>query len=217
MIDPGPDVPKHVRALSVMVSEARMVTVALTHGHPDHAAAAPAFAEMVGARVVGPEGVVDGDGIVRDGDRLTCDAGELVVVHTPGHTPEHVCYHRRQDGALFVGDLFLGEGDTTWVAEYPGCVADYLRSLDVVRALHPGTLFPAHGPPLEDARDAIDRFERHRMSRIEQVRSALDADPDGTLESLVDRVYGEDLPAGVRGAAAMSLGALVEYVRESEG
>lgn len=215
MIDPGPDVPEHVRALSVMVANARTITVALTHGHPDHAAAAPALAEMTGARVVGPEGVVDAGDVVRHGDRLPCDAGELLAVHTPGHTPEHLCYHRREDGALFVGDLFLGEGDTTWVAEYPGCVADYLRSLDTVRELAPAVLYPAHGPPLEDPGEAVDRFERHRRSRIEQARDALAADPSGTIESLVDRVYGTDLPRGVRHAAMMSLGALVEYVRDS--
>ncbi len=162
---------------------------------------------------MGPEGLVPEGDVLRDGDTLSTDVGELTVVHTPGHTPEHLCFYLADRRALFVGDLFLGVGDTTWVAEYPGCVADYLDSLRRVRALGPETLYPAHGPPLVDALDAIDRFEGHRMRRIAQARRALEARPDGSIEELLDDVYGPELPRGLRAPAARSLGALVDYVR----
>ena len=213
VIDPGPDVLRHIRALASEVSGAASVTVALTHGHADHAAGADALAELTDGRIVGPDGIVFGDGIVIDGDVIPTDAGNLTVVHTPGHTPEHVCYHWADHEALFVGDLLLGVGDTTWVAEYPGCVADYLDSLERVRTLGVRTLYPAHGPPLTDASDAIERFDAHRRSRIEQARAALQRRPDATIEELLDTVYGPELPSKLRPAAARSLGALVEYVR----
>ena len=39
------------------------------------------------------------------------DAGgiRLEVVHTPGHSPDHVCFFERERGWLFTGDLFLAE------------------------------------------------------------------------------------------------------------
>ena len=164
----------------------------------------------------GPNGVDGVDEVLVEGASLDTDAGDLVAVHTPGHTPEHLSFHWPSRHALFVGDLFLGVGDTTWVAEYPGCVADYLRSLDRVRQLDLGVMYPTHGPPLEDPEEAIDRFAAHRHSRIEQARRAVREHPGADIEELLDAVYGTELPDALRGAARMSLAALVEYVRDGE-
>ena len=196
-----------------MVSGADAVSVVLTHGHRDHAGAAVSLADATGAPVVGPSSVADVTAPIEDGGTVDTDAGELLALHTPGHTEDHLCYHWGAKGALFAGDLLLGQGDTTWVAEYPGCVADYLASLERVRALAPTVIYPAHGPPLEAAAQALDRFEAHRRERIGQTRAAMAEHPDADIEALLDAVYGDTLPRGVRKAARRSLSALVEYVR----
>jgi len=220
VIDPGPDVDDHVRALASRVSGADHVTILLTHGHPDHMAAAGPLARMTGAEVCGPPGIegfeLEADGSVRhlrDGDSIETDAGALVTLHTPGHTEEHLCFHWPDRRALFAGDLVLGEGDTTWVAEYPGCVSDYLASLERVGALNLEAIYPTHGSALTDPAETLARFTAHRMSRIRQVQDALSAAPDADVERLLDIVYGDTLPASVRGAASLSLSALVDYVR----
>ena len=115
--------------------------------------------------------------------------------------------------ALFAGDLLLGEGDTTWVAEYRGCMADYLASLEQLRGLELDVVYPAHGPPLDDPDDAITRFTDHKRIRIRQVEEALKALPGAEIDALLDHVYGDTIPSGLRPAAARSLGALVDYVR----
>jgi len=195
------------------VQDAAEVRIVLTHGHGDHSGAVAALARSVGCKVFGPElpGLVDTP--LGDGDAVSTDDGELIAVHTPGHTEEHLSFHWPERRALFAGDLLLGEGDTTWVAEYPGCVADYLRSLERLRSLDLAVIYPAHGPPLEDPPAALDRFESHRRSRIEQVVEALADRPDATLDDLLLVVYGDLLPATMRGAAAKSLSALLDYVR----
>jgi hydroxyacylglutathione hydrolase len=167
----------------------------------------------LGAEVLGPglPGVVDG--MLRDGDSVETDAGSLVAVHTPGHTEDHLCFLWPERGALFAGDMFLGEGDTTWVAEYPGCVADYLDSLERLRRLGLRVIYPAHGPPLPDAEAALERFELHRRERVRQVEKALERMPGADADALVRFVYGEELPPGLAGAAAQSLSALVDYVK----
>lgn len=212
LVDPGPDVEDHVRALVAWVGDARDVRVVLTHGHHDHAGAARALADALGAPVTGPPSVPDVDEPLSDGDRVPTDQGPLVAVHTPGHTEEHLCFHWPGRAALFAGDLLLGRGDTTWVAEYPGCVADYLASLERVRGLAPSVVYPAHGPPLEDVPATLGRYERHRRDRIRQVADALRAHPGAGMDELLRVVYGPALPAAVEGAARRSLGALVEYV-----
>lgn len=215
VLDPGPDVEDHVRAVVSSGRSADEVEVLLTHGHADHAGSARAVAGALDAQVLGPA-EADPDRVLEDGDVVETDAGILAAVHTPGHTRGHLCYHWPARHALFAGDLLLGQGDTTWVAEYPGCVADYLASLERLRGLDLAVVYPAHGPPLEDPATALDRFEGHRRERILQVRRALREHPGADLDRLLAVVYGRELPPGVRGAARRSLEALVEFV-EVEG
>jgi glyoxylase-like metal-dependent hydrolase (beta-lactamase superfamily II) len=213
VIDPGPNVPEHVRALVVAARNAEHVRVLVTHGHPDHAAAARPLAEALGAEVWGPDLPEIVDRVVRDGERITFGAGTLEVIHTPGHTEEHLCFHWLEPRALFAGDHLLGEGDTTWVAEYPGCVADYFDSMERLRKLDLAKIYPAHGPPLDNPAEAIERFEVHRRERVRQVEEALRLLPAAQVNDLLKFVYGDALPSGLAGAAARSLGALVDYVR----
>ena len=206
--------PEHVRALSSAVSSADRVIALLTHGHVDHAGGARAFAAEVGAEVWGPRGLPGLDRELRDGDVVETDEGTLECVDTPGHARPHFCYLLRETSALFAGDLLIGAGDTTWVGEYPGCVADYLASLQRLRSLDLAVIYPAHGDPLMDATEAIDRFEAHRRERIAQVRRLLSERPGAELDELFDIVYGGGIPSAVRRAARLSVGALLEHVRE---
>jgi glyoxylase-like metal-dependent hydrolase (beta-lactamase superfamily II) len=203
----------HVRALSSVLETADDAAILLTHGHADHAAAAVPLAAATGAPVWGPEGLDGVDHVLQDGDSIETDHGALVACHTPGHTIDHLVYHWPERKALFAGDLVLGVGDTTWVAEYPGCVADYLRSIDRVRAIELSVIYPTHGPPLTDPDTALDRFEAHRRARIRQAADAMSEHPEADIDELVDIVYGGSVPSAMKGAARMSLGALVEYVR----
>lgn len=214
LIDPGPDAADHVRALASWVADAEEVGILLTHGHRDHAGGAPALAEILGAPIFGPGTVGVVDRPLADGDAVETDAGFLVAVHTPGHTQDHLSFGWERGDALFVGDLFLGRGDTTWVGEYPGCVRDYLRSLQRVATLAPSVLYPAHGPPLRDVPEAIRRYEAHRRERIRQVEEAMHRQPGASARELLGDVYGADLPSGAEAAALSSLEALLEYARD---
>jgi glyoxylase-like metal-dependent hydrolase (beta-lactamase superfamily II) len=214
VIDPGPDVSDHIGALVLAVGDADRADIVLTHGHADHAGAARALASALDCRVLGPAGLPDVDDVLVDGDIVETDDGSLVAIHTPGHSQEHLCFHWESRGALFAGDHLLGKGDTTWVAEYPGCVADYLDSLARLRTLGLQIIYPAHGPPLNDPAEALDRFEDHRRERIRQVEEALAEDPTAGVGELLQVVYGGSLPGRMGGPAGRSLAALLEYVRE---
>lgn len=84
---------------------------------------------------------------VADGDVLDLAGMRFGVVHTPGHTPGHCCFHLESEGVLFSGDqLFAGSIGRT---DLPGGSFDALMASmrDKVVPLAPETaVFPGHGP-----------------------------------------------------------------------
>ncbi len=216
VVDPGPDIAGHVEAVVAALGGRTPAAILLTHDHPDHADAAPALAARLGA----PVRALRGDAPLGDGDVVDTDAGTLTALATPGHTPDHLCFHWQgpeapPGGALLAGDLFMGQGDTTLVAPPEGDLADYLRSLDRVEALAPGVLLPAHGPPVADALAAVARYRAHRMQRILQVAGALRRLGPSRPAALLDDVYGSTLHPGLRAAAEGSLAAILGYLRST--
>jgi len=90
------------------------------------------------------------------GQRLELAGLEVDVVHTPGHTPGHCCFHLRDEGVFFSGDqLFAGSIGRT---DLPG--GDYqalMRSMrDRVLTLDDTTrVLPGHGPATTIARERL--------------------------------------------------------------
>jgi glyoxylase-like metal-dependent hydrolase (beta-lactamase superfamily II) len=122
-----------------------------THIHADHVMRSRRLAELTGATLSLPatDRVAFPYAALHDGDLLDVGDATFRVLHTPGHSPESVCYFL--DGqALFTGDtLFLngvGRPDLEATPEEARTRAHWLyRSLQRVLALPPGTVvLPGH-------------------------------------------------------------------------
>jgi glyoxylase-like metal-dependent hydrolase (beta-lactamase superfamily II) len=218
VIDPGPDDDSHIRALSVAVQRAQRVRILLTHGHGDHAGAACKLALRTGASLLIPESyrLPEGTGltpeILKEGCRVPTDQGDLMALEIPGHTRDHLAFHWVEAGALFVGDLLLGRGNTTWIGEYPGCVEDYLNSLDKVEGLGVSVLFPSHGPRITSPPVTLDLFRRHRLDRLEEVRAARAKHPEADSVELAEAIYGSEIPPKLGKAAKASVEAALFHL-----
>jgi glyoxylase-like metal-dependent hydrolase (beta-lactamase superfamily II) len=207
ILDPGSAEPAHLDALAAAVRDAGNVSILLTHDHPDHSTGALDLARRLDAPVLSL-----GSGTLRDGQTIDTDEGELVVVSTPGHTPDHAAFHWPAARAAFCGDLMMGGLDTAVVAAPEGDLAAYLASLEKLRALRPEILYPAHGPPFTDPDAAIDRYLRHRARREQQVLDALAVGVRG-LDEITTHVYGSGLDEGLRGFALAAIQAYLIHLR----
>jgi hydroxyacylglutathione hydrolase len=122
----------------------RVKYVCATHGHYDHVTTMNRLAEQLKAVTVAFEGSEMRPKVsVRDADALKLGGHDVVVMHTPGHTEDSVCYY---DGEhVFTGDtLFVGAWGRT---DLPGgSAAKMFDSLhEVIMALPDTTvLYPGH-------------------------------------------------------------------------
>ncbi|MGA9761031.1 MAG: MBL fold metallo-hydrolase [Gaiellaceae bacterium] len=91
------------------------------------------------------------DRSLTDGERLP-DCGGIVVVHTPGHTPGHICLYLERTKTLVAGDaLNVVEGRLT--GPNPQSAADIAqarRSLDKLAAYDIATVVCYHGGAYSD-------------------------------------------------------------------
>ena len=165
IIDPG----GHPERIMAEVDRLRLTIkyVLNTHAHFDHTDANGAIVQATGATLAlhpqdrallaaaggaalfglqaqpGPPPSLD----LHDSDELPVGNLRFRVLHTPGHTPGHVCFYEPQEGVLFDGDLlfYRGVGRT----DLPG--GSWQQLLDSIQrvlfALPDETVvYPGHGP-----------------------------------------------------------------------
>jgi glyoxylase-like metal-dependent hydrolase (beta-lactamase superfamily II) len=209
VIDPGPNIPEHIVEVS---REARPVgAVLVTHDHPDHAPGAASFAAAVGAPLLAFR--LNGAKPIRDRQVLRVGTVEAMLLHTPGHTADHVAVWVEDARALFTGDTVLGRG-TSFIDPPEGDLGSYLASLRKMLELEARTIYPGHGPIVLDAQAKLREYLAHRSDREDQIVAAL-GEGRRSVDELVESIYAE-YPAEVRPLAARSVLAHLRKL-ENEG
>jgi len=143
-----------------------ITTIVLTHCHFDHTARVKEIAHMCKAKVAihknDARGLADDlqslsmhfgarspgivpDIVLGDGDIL----GELMVLHTPGHTPGSICLWSERDRVLLSGDTVFSDGCFGRYDFPGGSRIELARSLDRLALLDVDGLYPGHGEPVE--------------------------------------------------------------------
>ncbi|HKP57923.1 MAG TPA: MBL fold metallo-hydrolase [Polyangiales bacterium] len=112
--------------------------------------------------------------VVRDGDKLRLGERDFTVVHSPGHTGDHICFYDREAGTFIAGDHVLPSitphiSGLTRVHDPLQAFFDSLdRTLelrDVQRCL------PAHGDPFDDLAGRVEAIKRHHRERLNKLVS----------------------------------------------
>lgn len=124
VIDPNRDIEPYLAAAEA--EGVRITAVTETHIHADFVSGARELAQRTGATLYlsaegGPDwqyafAASDGAILLHDGDTITIGNLRLAVLHTPGHTPEHLAFlltdrpATEQPMGIFTGDfVFVGD------------------------------------------------------------------------------------------------------------
>src|SRR5690242_6537502 len=132
------------------------------------------------------------------GERFAAGGRSWEVVHTPGHSPGHVCLCNAGDRLLCSGDhlLQLVSPPVTFERGFErDPMGSYLASLERVRALEPATTLPGHGAPFPDGARRAASISRNKLRRLEQIRGMVE-----TRERTVTELTAELFPTIVSGA-----------------
>ena len=196
-IDSGADEERYrwmLRGYLAATEKAEIGACVLSHFHFDHSSNLRWICEEFGARAH-----ISSDTASRLGDKLpdhveTLAEGDtlspggsvrLQVLHTPGHSPDSLCFYIEDEGVLFSGDTILG-GTTTAVND----LSDYLASLRRLRDLpNLRVICPGHGPLIEDPAGWIDTYISHREEREAQIVAQLARGEALTSWQLMERIY----------------------------
>jgi glyoxylase-like metal-dependent hydrolase (beta-lactamase superfamily II) len=203
VIDPGPDLAKHIDAIIGASMRERVRWVLLTHTHPDHWPAAAKLAKKTGAEIAGffpfpkaDEVTLQLDRVLGEGDTIDGTEFRLEALHTPGHAPNHLCFWLDEERALFTGDHVLNGTTTVVNPQRGGDMKQYLASLDRLRKIkRVARICPGHGDVIENPTEVLDEYVAHRKLRERQILKQLKDQPR-TVKKIVANLY-TDTPDGL--------------------
>lgn len=101
------------------------------------------------------------------GDTISTAHYTLDVVHTSGHSPDHVVFFLREKGWLFTGDEFLTEKPNSARKNEDNRLI--LKALKRMLALEPSLLITSSGKMHENASDIL----RQNISYLEEIRDRI--------------------------------------------
>lgn len=80
--------------------------------------------------------------VLKDGDVIDIGNRQIQVIHTPGHSPGHVCFYEKERRYLYSGDLiYEGCLDAFYPTTDP---AQFMRSVEKINALPLKKILPGH-------------------------------------------------------------------------
>ena len=149
-----------------------------THLHGDHCWANEAFKELAGAKITihpvqkefygvtvietsrffGLQPVDFEEDSCLDSDRLSAGDMEFDIIHSPGHSPDSICFYCQKDRILVCGDVVFSQN--TGRVDLPGGnAAELIQSIEALSQLEIEYLLPGHMDVVAGAAKVKNNFD----------------------------------------------------------
>lgn len=120
------------------------------------------------------------DHLIDDGNEIDIgDGRSLLVLHTPGHEPSHICLRDSRTGILFAGDHILPRISPVimFEEELVDPLGDYMSSLRRLIDLGIGLTYPAHGTLVERGDERALQILLHHERRLGDMAALVSSSP----------------------------------------
>jgi glyoxylase-like metal-dependent hydrolase (beta-lactamase superfamily II) len=120
------------------------------------------------------------DRLIEDDEIIHVPGWDLRAVHTPGHTPGHLCFLDEDGRTLFAGDHLLPRITPNISAERGtemDPLGDFLESLDKVSKFDVDEVLPAHEWRYRGLEDRIAQLKLHHEHRLAELLSVIRRQP----------------------------------------
>jgi glyoxylase-like metal-dependent hydrolase (beta-lactamase superfamily II) len=126
---------------------------------------------------------------VRSGDTVAVGSYDCTVVHTPGHSHQHMSLYHESSGVMLSGDIVSTNGHFMY-GPIHWDIGAYKTGLQRIRDCDPDLLLPGHGDPMDNPRARVDEALT-KADRTEQaVLDAVRADGPISAHELAVDVFG---------------------------
>lgn len=209
------NVPEYIGHLKKVISDERILIndIIVSHWHHDHIGGVDEVLDVIEnkdsckvwkyPRSDAPETTLRNANIhhLKHGQKFSIEGATLEVIHTPGHTTDHVVLVLHEDNSLFSADCILGEGTTVFEDLY-----EYMKSLQVIQDAKPSVIYPGHGNIILDPVERIAQYISHRNQREAQIMAVFQQQPTSLFDEmdLVREIY-KDTPEHLWKAAAYNV------------
>jgi glyoxylase-like metal-dependent hydrolase (beta-lactamase superfamily II) len=121
------------------------------------------------------------DRLIEDSEQIDLPGWRLRAVHTPGHTPGHLCFVAPDRRLLFAGDHVLPRISPNISADRRANVnalGDFLDSLDKIAPEPVDEVLPAHEWRFSGLRERTKQLAAHHQSRLDELFQVVSRRPN---------------------------------------
>ncbi|MBM4763547.1 MBL fold metallo-hydrolase [Bacillus sp. B15-48] len=187
--------------------------IILTHSHPDHALgvrqltnwdAVVSFHKEEKSQTLEAIAPYKKISTLDDEDRMTIGGEQIIILHTPGHTPGHLGLYLPSSQILIAGDNIVAEG-TTWIGPPDGDMTDYIQSLNRLKTLNISKIAPGHGNWVTKPYEQIEFVLSRRLFRESQIITLLKEHKQVTSRKLTEIIYESSIHPSVFNVAKLTI------------
>jgi glyoxylase-like metal-dependent hydrolase (beta-lactamase superfamily II) len=123
---------------------------------------------------------------VADGDEMSLGRNTVRFIHTPGHTPGHMCVEFVEQSEVYLADIDLTRFGP-WYGNSSSSIDDFLASIERLKSIDARTWYTAHGDGMIQG-DIRGRLNDYASVVTERESRLLDfLEEPRTMQEMVDR------------------------------